>query len=44
MFLLGLCLKWDLVCDQKGKDKKTSTIFFLGVMCGAVCFGSLSDR
>ncbi|KAK0138876.1 Solute carrier family 22 member 7 [Merluccius polli] len=38
------CKRWNLVCDQKGKDKNTGTIFFVGVMCGAVGFGSLSDR
>ncbi|CAL8332778.1 unnamed protein product [Lota lota] len=43
-FKSTLATEWDLVCDQKGKDKQTATIFFLGVMCGAVCFGSLSDR
>uniref|UniRef100_A0A8C5EQE4 Solute carrier family 22 member 6 n=1 Tax=Gouania willdenowi TaxID=441366 RepID=A0A8C5EQE4_GOUWI len=36
--------QWDLVCDNKGKNKVTATIFFIGVMFGAVSFGSLSDR
>ncbi|XP_042372514.1 solute carrier family 22 member 7-like, partial [Plectropomus leopardus] len=35
---------WDLVCDRKGLTKTTSTIFFLGVMMGAVVFGFLSDK
>ncbi|XP_056441397.1 solute carrier family 22 member 7-like [Gadus chalcogrammus] len=43
-FKSTLASQWDLVCDQKGKDKQTGTIFFLGVMCGAMWFGSLSDR
>ncbi|KAM9363693.1 uncharacterized protein ABDE67_018963 [Symphorus nematophorus] len=36
--------QWDLVCDRRGKNKATATIFFVGVMFGAVSFGSLSDR
>ncbi|XP_053713007.1 solute carrier family 22 member 7-like [Synchiropus splendidus] len=36
--------QWDLVCDNKGKNKATATIFFVGVMFGALTFGSLSDR
>ncbi|KAK0139506.1 Solute carrier family 22 member 7 [Merluccius polli] len=43
-FKSTLATEWNLVCDQKGKDKNTGTIFFVGVMCGAVGFGSLSDR
>lgn len=41
----SICLyKWDLVCDRRGKNKATATIFFVGVMLGAIAFGSLSDR
>uniref|UniRef100_A0A3Q2ZPZ6 Solute carrier family 22 member 7b, tandem duplicate 3 n=1 Tax=Kryptolebias marmoratus TaxID=37003 RepID=A0A3Q2ZPZ6_KRYMA len=36
--------EWDLVCHRRGKNKATATIFFVGVMFGAMCFGSLSDR
>lgn len=36
--------KWDLVCHRRGKNKATATIFFVGVMFGAMSFGSLSDR
>ncbi|KAM4750896.1 LOW QUALITY PROTEIN: solute carrier family 22 member 7-like [Anableps anableps] len=36
--------EWDLVCDRRGKNKATATIFFVGVMFGAISFGSLSDR
>ncbi|XP_029285895.1 solute carrier family 22 member 7-like [Cottoperca gobio] len=36
--------QWDLVCDRRGKNKLTTSIFFVGVMFGAVTFGSLSDR
>ncbi|KAM9818521.1 solute carrier family 22 member 7-like isoform 2-T2 [Syngnathus typhle] len=36
--------QWDLVCDQRSRSQSTATIFFVGVMFGAVTFGSLSDR
>uniref|UniRef100_A0A3B3VLM4 Solute carrier family 22 member 7b, tandem duplicate 2 n=1 Tax=Poecilia latipinna TaxID=48699 RepID=A0A3B3VLM4_9TELE len=36
--------EWDLVCDRRAKNKATATIFFVGVMFGAIAFGSLSDR
>lgn len=39
-----LTSEWDLVCDKRGKNKATATIFFVGVMFGAMSFGSLSDR
>lgn len=39
-----LSLQWDLVCEQKGLNKATSTFFFAGVMVGAMAFGYLSDR
>ncbi|XP_014390878.1 PREDICTED: solute carrier family 22 member 7 isoform X5 [Myotis brandtii] len=35
---------WDLVCEQKGLNRATSTFFFVGVLVGAVAFGYLSDR
>ncbi|XP_040001388.1 solute carrier family 22 member 7-like [Xiphias gladius] len=43
-FKSTLTSEWDLVCDRKGRNKATATIFFIGVMFGAVTFGSLSDR
>ncbi|KAM3865178.1 solute carrier family 22 member 7-like [Diretmus argenteus] len=43
-FQSTLATEWDLVCDERGKDKATATIFFIGVMFGALSFGSLSDR
>ncbi|XP_068445520.1 solute carrier family 22 member 7-like [Clinocottus analis] len=43
-FKSTLTSQWDLVCDRRGKNKATATIFFVGVMFGAVTFGSLSDR
>ncbi|XP_037530833.1 solute carrier family 22 member 7-like [Nematolebias whitei] len=43
-FKSTITTEWDLVCHRRGKNKATATIFFIGVMLGAVCFGSLSDR
>uniref|UniRef100_A0A3B5BJX5 Solute carrier family 22 member 7-like n=1 Tax=Stegastes partitus TaxID=144197 RepID=A0A3B5BJX5_9TELE len=43
-FKSTLTSQWDLVCDKRGKNKATATIFFVGVMFGAMAFGSLSDR
>ncbi|XP_070684241.1 solute carrier family 22 member 7-like [Pempheris klunzingeri] len=43
-FKSTLTSQWDLVCDRRGKNKATATIFFVGVMFGAMTFGSLSDR
>lgn len=39
-----LSIKWDLVCDRKGMNKATATIFFVGVMIGAIAFGTLTDK
>ncbi|XP_068177392.1 solute carrier family 22 member 7-like isoform X2 [Antennarius striatus] len=36
--------QWDLVCERRGKNKATATIFFIGAMIGTVISGSLSDR
>ncbi|XP_041865436.1 solute carrier family 22 member 7-like isoform X2 [Melanotaenia boesemani] len=36
--------QWDLVCDRKSLTKTTSTIFFFGVMFGAIAFGYLCDK
>ncbi|XP_064173876.1 solute carrier family 22 member 7-like [Anguilla rostrata] len=43
-FSTTLATEWDLVCDRKGMNKATATIFFIGVMSGAAVFGTLSDR
>lgn len=37
-------LQWDLVCQQRGLNKITSTCFFIGILVGAVVYGYLSDR
>ncbi|XP_066539035.1 solute carrier family 22 member 7b.1 [Hoplias malabaricus] len=43
-FKSTLASEWNLVCDKKGMNKGTATIFFSGVMVGAALFGILSDR
>ncbi|KAJ0033776.1 hypothetical protein NQD34_000883 [Periophthalmus magnuspinnatus] len=43
-FKSTIATEWDLVCNRKGMNKATATIFFTGVMCGAPLFGFLSDR
>ncbi|KAM9363153.1 solute carrier family 22 member 7-like [Symphorus nematophorus] len=43
-FKSTLATEWDLVCNRKGMNKATATIFFIGVMIGAPLFGFLSDR
>ncbi|KAM6972467.1 solute carrier family 22 member 7-like [Aplochiton taeniatus] len=43
-FTSTVATEWDLVCNRKGMNKATATIFFIGVMCGAPLFGFLSDR
>ncbi|AWP14668.1 putative solute carrier family 22 member 7-like [Scophthalmus maximus] len=43
-FTSTLATEWDLVCDRKSLTKTTGTIFFLGLMVGAIVFGFLSDK
>uniref|UniRef100_A0A8C1W9U2 Solute carrier family 22 member 7-like n=2 Tax=Cyprinus carpio TaxID=7962 RepID=A0A8C1W9U2_CYPCA len=43
-FKSALATEFELVCDRKGLNKATATIFFVGVMLGAAIFGWLSDR
>uniref|UniRef100_A0AAY4BVX3 Solute carrier family 22 member 6 n=1 Tax=Denticeps clupeoides TaxID=299321 RepID=A0AAY4BVX3_9TELE len=43
-FKSTIATQFDLVCDMKGFTKASATIFFAGVMCGAVFFGVLSDK
>ncbi|KAE8281020.1 Solute carrier family 22 member 7 Organic anion transporter 2 [Larimichthys crocea] len=43
-FTSTLATEWDLVCDRKSLTKTTSTIFFFGVMIGAIVFGFLCDK
>ncbi|KAJ8384782.1 hypothetical protein AAFF_G00198680 [Aldrovandia affinis] len=43
-FSSTLATEWDLICDKRSLNKATATIFFVGVMMGAMAFGILSDR
>ncbi|XP_044227960.1 solute carrier family 22 member 7-like isoform X1 [Thunnus albacares] len=43
-FTSTLATEWDLVCDRKSLTKTTGTIFFSGVMMGAIAFGFLCDK
>ncbi|TNN50433.1 Solute carrier family 22 member 7 [Liparis tanakae] len=43
-FATTLTTEWDLVCDRKSLVQTTNSIFFLGVMIGAVTFGFLCDK
>ncbi|KAG7462911.1 hypothetical protein MATL_G00189750 [Megalops atlanticus] len=43
-FTSTLATEWDLICDRKGMNRATATIFFVGVMIGAVVFGILCDK
>ncbi|XP_041803923.1 solute carrier family 22 member 7-like [Chelmon rostratus] len=43
-FTSTLATEWDFVCDRKSLTNTTSTIFFCGVMFGAIAFGYLCDK
>lgn len=43
-FQSTLATEWNLVCDKKKMNRAMGTIFFTGVMVGAVSSGYLSDR
>ncbi|XP_006638487.3 solute carrier family 22 member 7-like [Lepisosteus oculatus] len=44
LFRSTIATEWDLVCGRRGLNRATATIFFIGVMVGAVVMGILSDR
>uniref|UniRef100_A0A8C2XAC2 Major facilitator superfamily (MFS) profile domain-containing protein n=1 Tax=Cyclopterus lumpus TaxID=8103 RepID=A0A8C2XAC2_CYCLU len=43
-FTSTIATEWDLVCDRKSLTQTTSSIFFIGVMIGAITFGFLCDK
>ncbi|MCI4382225.1 hypothetical protein PGIGA_G00012500 [Pangasianodon gigas] len=43
-FKSTLVSQFDLVCNTKGLTKASATVFFTGLMFGAVVFGVLSDK
>ncbi|XP_019902674.1 solute carrier family 22 member 7 isoform X2 [Esox lucius] len=43
-FKSTIATEWDLVCNRTAMNKVTATIFFVGVMMGAIAFGTLSDK
>ncbi|XP_014668813.1 PREDICTED: organic cation transporter protein-like [Priapulus caudatus] len=38
-----IATEWDLVCDDKYKTPLATTLYFIGVMIGAVVYGALGD-
>ncbi|XP_077461752.1 solute carrier family 22 member 7-like [Stigmatopora argus] len=43
-FKSTMTAEWDLVCDKRSRTRAAATVFFIGVVFGALTFGSLSDR
>ncbi|XP_053365766.1 solute carrier family 22 member 7b.1 [Clarias gariepinus] len=43
-FKSTLASQFDLVCNTKGLTKASATVFFIGVMFGAIFFGVLCDK
>ncbi|KAL2083625.1 hypothetical protein ACEWY4_021398 [Coilia grayii] len=43
-FKSTLATEFDLVCSKRGLTKASATIFFVGVMLGAIFFGVLCDK
>ncbi|XP_066538059.1 solute carrier family 22 member 7-like [Hoplias malabaricus] len=44
IFKSTLATQYNLVCDKKGLNNISATIFFIGIMFGAIFFGVLSDK
>ncbi|XP_006006770.1 solute carrier family 22 member 7-like [Latimeria chalumnae] len=43
-FTSTIVTEWDLVCEKKGLNQISSTLFFSGITVGAIVFGYLSDK
>ncbi|XP_059501192.1 solute carrier family 22 member 7-like [Stegostoma tigrinum] len=43
-FTSTLATEWDLVCEKRSLNQAATSIFFIGVMLGALLFGYLSDK
>ncbi|XP_076004179.1 solute carrier family 22 member 7-like [Genypterus blacodes] len=44
IFESTIATQWDLVCDRRGLNQATATLFSVGLMLGAALFGHCSDR
>ncbi|XP_064411384.1 solute carrier family 22 member 7-like [Latimeria chalumnae] len=43
-FTSTIVTKWDLVCEKKGLNQLTATLFFVGTTVGSLVFGILADK
>lgn len=39
-----IILQWDLICDRRHLRAKTRAVFMVGLIVGALVFGSISDH